>query len=573
MRADREGDLELEERAGRILSRPVRDALVPPFSEIEARLEQRSSTGLVAAVLLAVVVLALVLGNALAQRRAQVGEPAAVATPAASAPPWRAQLIADVQRIGLTAFRPLVPSDVATAVRAAAEVRTACGLSTSVCLAYHFFGGNNELVLDVLEGPAGCCLDAARPGAVKDIDIRPGVRAQYEAEPPQLGGPILWWVENTDRGMAYIALSSPVLTKDDLIRAAASMRPLLGSATASSAPTATPRAGIITRPVWQAPPSSPPVLVSAVPEAGTIGISFGGSWWYDGRSRAFASLPPMAPQTEHRAPVGTAVAVEHLEPTVPGSPLVIAKELAIRDGGAERVIYRTPGVAFYWSSWSPDGKYVALWEIDQFSGSADMDGRPLVVVDVQTGARADLGKTLLWGTTAWAAPHTLAYISGMGREPWDTKTLRLWTPERGAQNVTPPTVAAFSPSWTADGRYLYFVSGADGTWDPVAAAAGKGVGDRRVSVYDTSTGAVRSVANPSGYVVEGVRPSRDGAHLLELRRQTAVAKDIRSIPAVDLGIWLTDANGADGTELVSFPGYGLDAYGYVQGPTDWTWSE
>lgn len=573
MRADRGGDIELEERAGRVLSRPVRDALVPPFSEIEARLEQRTSTGLVAVALIAVVVLALVLGNALAQRRARVGEPGAVPTPAASAPPWRAQLIADVQRMEPAAFRPLVPSDVATAVRAAAEVRSACGLSTSGCLAYHFFGGSNDLILDVLEGPAGCCLDAARPGAVKDIDIRPGVRAQYEAVSPQFGGPILWWVENTDRGPAYIALSSAVLTKDELIRVAASMRPLPGSARPSSAPTATPRAGIITRPVWQAPPSSPPVLVSAVPEAGTIGISFGGSWWYDGRNRAFASLPPAAPQTEHRAPVGTAVAVEHLEPTVPGSSLLIAKELAIRDGGAERFVYRTPGDAFYWDGWSPDGKYVALWEIDRFSGSIDMDGRPLVVIDVQTGARTDLGKTLLRGSTAWAAPHTLAYISGMGREPWDTKTLRLWTPERGVQNVTPPTVAAFSPSWTADGRYLYFVSGPDGSWDPVAAAAGKGVGDRCVSVYDTSTGAVRSLANPSGYVVEGVRSSRDGAHLLELRRQTEVAKDIRSIPAVDLEIWLTDPNGANGTALVRFPGYGLNAYGYVQGPTEWTWSE
>ena len=55
-----------------------------------------------------------------------------------------------------------------------------------------------------------------------------------------------------------------------------------------------------------------------------------------------------------------------------------SKELAVRDrpGGPERTIYRAPEM-FYWLGWSPDGRFVALWEIEQYSGSVDQDGRPL----------------------------------------------------------------------------------------------------------------------------------------------------------------------------------------------------
>jgi len=258
---------------------------------------------------------------------------------------------------------------------------------------------------------------------------------------------------------------------------------------------------------------------------------------------------------------------------VPGGRYLIAKELALREQGIERVIYRAPADGFYWSGWSPDGRYVALWEIGTYSGSLDMDGRPLVVIDTQTGQRTELGATLLHGTTAWTAPHTLAVISGVGRMVWDTKILRLWSPETGTRDITGADVAAFAPAWSADGRSLWFVSGPAGQWEPVEAVAGRGVGDRRVSVWDAATGSIRALAHEMGYVDEGVRPSRDGTRLLVLRRQTAVASDIASIPNVHLEVWLTDADGSHGEILVRFPGSGLSAYGYQTGPSEWDWSE
>ena len=341
----------------------------------------------------------------------------------------------------------------------------------------------------------------------------------------------------------------------------------------TASPSASPGNVILTRPAVGIGRAVAPIGITAVPAAGRLVMRLGGTWWYEGRTATVVAFPAASADIEHRSPAGGLIAVERLSPAVPGGTYLIAKELALREQGIERVIYRAPADGFYWSGWSPDGRYVALWEIRTFSGSLDMDGRPLVVIDTQTGQRAELGATLLHGTTAWTAPHTLAFISGAGRMVWDTKTLRLWSPESGTRDITGANVAAFAPAWSADGRSLWFVSGPAGRWEPVEAVAGRGVGDRRVSVWNAATGSIRALAHEAGYVEEGVRPSRDGTRLLVLRRQTALASDIASIPDVHLEVWLTDADGSHGKILVRFPGLGLSAYGYQTGPTEWDWSE
>jgi WD40 repeat protein len=572
-----ETDLEREERTARLLRQPVRDPLVPPFAQVEARVARRSSEGLLVLALVAVVMFAFVVGSVLAQRHAVVAEPTPTtnSTASSSSLSWQQKLIADTQVGEPRAFVPLLPTYMPGNPSVEVTSLASCGASSSSCLSYRFQAGS-ERILDVLEGPAGCCLDGVRKNAIRDVDIRPGLRGVYEPVAAQFAGPILWWDEDTGRGPAYVALSSPVLSEDELVRIANSMRPLPPSPT-STVPTAPPQpAAALARPQPQSPVT--PVVVTALREAGAIlGIrASGGTYTYDGQTGTLSFFPAARARTEHVAPQGSLVAVEHLAQTSSQSTVLTPKELAIRDGGIERVVYRAPQNAdssFYWSGWSPDARYLAVWEIDHVSGSIDMDGRPLVVIDVQTGARTDLGRTLLSGTTAWTAPHKLAYVAGIGRLPWDTKTLRLWSPERGVQDLTPPSVAAFGPAWSSDGRSIYFVSGPAGNWDPLAAAAGNGVGDRHVTIYDASTGSTRSLPNGPGYVVEGVRPSRDSSHLLVLRRHIAVARDVASIPPVDVDIALTDMSGSSAAVLVRFPGYGLNAYGYLNGPAEWLWTE
>jgi hypothetical protein len=312
------------------------------------------------------------------------------------------------------------------------------------------------------------------------------------------------------------------------------------------------------------------VLLRALPQAGTFASRYA-QWRSDGARGTLEQLPRVDEPLEHPAPAGTLVAVERQTRT-PGG-LAISNELAVRDGagGPERVVYRAP-VLFYWSGWSPDGRYIALWEIDFYSGSVDLDGRPLLILEAATGTRVDLGRTLLNGTTAWKPPHTLAFVGGLGRAVWEDKTLRMWSPEEGIRDVTPPGISSFAPAWSAGGGSLYFASGPAGAYDPLIVFAGQNVGDRRIAVFEVATGTLRTLAHEPGYVEEGARPSRDGTRLLVLRRQTVVSTEVRSIPDAPLEVWLTDADGAHGTALLRIAntfGY----YGWDPGPSDWEWTE
>ena len=349
---------------------------------------------------------------------------------------------------------------------------------------------------------------------------------------------------------------------------AVTSRPASSFVAAPSA-TAAPSARRITRPV--APyGGDPPILLRALPEAGTFG-SPSGRWRYDGVHGTLEQAPTIDEPLEHPAPSGTLVAIEHQGRTPAG--YAISNELAIRDGagGPERVVYRAPQL-FYWSSWSPDGRYVALWEVDSYSGSVDLDGRPLLVIEAAAGTKVTLGRTLLYGSTAWTPPHTLAFVAGLGRGVWEDKRLRLWSPETGIRDLTSEGIASFAPAWSGDGHSLYFASGPAGEYDPLAVFAGQGVGDRRIAVLHIATGARRSLAHEPGYLEEGARPSHDGTRLLVLRRKTVVSTEVRSIADAPLEVWLTDADGAHGTALVRLTktfGY----YGWDPGPSEWDWSE
>jgi dipeptidyl aminopeptidase/acylaminoacyl peptidase len=336
-------------------------------------------------------------------------------------------------------------------------------------------------------------------------------------------------------------------------------------------PAPSPSPATITRPATNTQ-GDRPVLLRALPEAGAFVTSFHPVWRYDGHQQTldFPVSPP--DPLEHSAPAGGLVAIEHQSQT-PGRYLV-STELAIRDrpGGPDRTLYQAPAI-FYWSGWSPDGRYVAIWEVDFVSGSIDLDGRPLVVIDVTTGKRFDLGRTLLHGTTAWSAPHTLAFVAGFGREVSRDKTLRLWTPEDGIRDVSPIGTAALAPVWSADGGSLYFATGPAGQYDPLPFFTGRAIGDRHISVYDLASGTTRSLTHEPGYVEEGARPSRDGSRLLVLRRLTVDATDVRSIPNPPLEVWLTDGQGAHGTALVRIAQVGFGYYGWYPGPSEWDWSE
>ncbi|HST05631.1 MAG TPA: hypothetical protein VLQ48_12970 [Chloroflexia bacterium] len=73
----------------------------------------------------------------------------------------------------------------------------------------------------VINGPAGCCLDAGglSTGTSEAVQLANGTNAHYLPGVPESGGPILWWEQDG----SYVALSGPAQTRESLLQIASSM--------------------------------------------------------------------------------------------------------------------------------------------------------------------------------------------------------------------------------------------------------------------------------------------------------------------------------------------------------------
>ena len=122
-------------------------------------------------------------------------------------------------------FVPVVPtSDLLRDAQLHAELQTTGTVGTPyLVLEYHRADG--AIVAQILEGPANCCLDAVRAGQPRPLVVREGVHAQRIPIEAQFGGPILWWVEPGAGTPIYVAITSNVLTPDEMMDLARSMAP------------------------------------------------------------------------------------------------------------------------------------------------------------------------------------------------------------------------------------------------------------------------------------------------------------------------------------------------------------
>lgn len=302
-------------------------------------------------------------------------------------------------------------------------------------------------------------------------------------------------------------------------------------------------------------------------------------WSPDGRTIAL-ERPPL-PGTTHPFPGAT---------RSPFVSLPVELWLLDVDSGQERKLYDRPaddcpaaasacGINYYQkhpfrlATWSPDGRYIGLWEDAGWSGSIDADGRPLVLIDVRTGQRIPLGPTLTsksW--LAWLPPHTLAYVAGGDRMTWDNKTIRLWSPEVGFKDVTGPNEVGLAPAWDVPNQRLYFVRGPIGCerascppgslrYTPQEFFPGRGVGDRHLVYWDLQRQVTTPLPRSSEYAEEGVRVSRDGSQLLVLRRRF-VPSDGRSEIVGHIELWAFRPDLSDGRSLIRTTAQGFGYYGY-----------
>lgn len=120
---------------------------------------------------------------------------------------------------GLAALRARMPFPifVPTYVPAGLAPRTPTLQGETVQIDYQAADGS--VALSVLEGPAGCCLDADPRKGGKLVALPHGLSAHALPNEAQFGGPILWWEQDG----AYLAISGPQLTAAQEVRVAASM--------------------------------------------------------------------------------------------------------------------------------------------------------------------------------------------------------------------------------------------------------------------------------------------------------------------------------------------------------------
>ncbi|HZS87132.1 MAG TPA: hypothetical protein VFE42_06565 [Chloroflexota bacterium] len=132
----------------------------------------------------------------------------------------------------LAALRARVPFPIVVPTYVPAGLRPLAPALQGQIVQIDYQAPDGRIGLSVLEGAAGCCLDADPRKGGRVVRLRNGVTAHLLAASPSSAGGILWW----ERHGAYVAVSGPDLTPPNLERIAASM-----SETAPLGPVATPR--------------------------------------------------------------------------------------------------------------------------------------------------------------------------------------------------------------------------------------------------------------------------------------------------------------------------------------------
>ncbi len=192
------------------------------------------------------------------------------------------------------------------------------------------------------------------------------------------------------------------------------------------------------------------------------------------------------------------------------------------------------------------------------------DGLPLLAILSAGGTPREIAPAVLPFPQALAAHPTdaiFAVMEGGGRETWHHKAIVEINLATGARRVwSPPGQVGLSPQWSPDGRRLAYV----GAPDRGEEGGPETLAERRIWVVERASARAWKVAEDPAFRDEWPRWSADGAYLLVVRLQGAMA-----------ALWVLRADGACGQPLVSglrppevFPGAPPERgfYGWV----DWS---
>ena len=189
------------------------------------------------------------------------------------------------------------------------------------------------------------------------------------------------------------------------------------------------------------------------------------------------------------------------------------------------------------AGWSADGSYVLYRVIEGFSGSALADGTPVWAVPATGGTPVQLGANLagdarpsrdkvLYYSDFLASPEAqgskpglLAATFGGYRATWTNKRVGLVDVKTGqARLLSPQDMAASSPNWSPDGRYLAYSAMPDAGDLVGGEPARQGLMGRRIYVVDAQgESTIRRLTDDPAYRDELPIWSVDGKHILFAR--------------------------------------------------------
>jgi hypothetical protein len=214
-------------------------------------------------------------------------------------------------------------------------------------------------------------------------------------------------------------------------------------------------------------------------------------------------------------------------------------------------------------AWSPDGRWLTVWEQPVISNSVSADGDRLLLIDATDGTVADLGTTLLarsW--LQWTRDGRLAFVRGGDRQTWLGKQLVVRAADGTVRVMTDDDHVGLAPAWVPGPRGqlgLAWVEAEVGNGNGGVYVAGTGPGARYGVVSDDLRSPGRRLPFPR--IVEGIRPSADAGVTLVLVRRPSAPPVRDEYGALEL--WLMKPPGGGiSTQVPLVTGLGGLAFGY-----------